>query len=92
MKVKYLVEEEVTILRQGIIELEVNDLSNDEDTENRAIDIFTAALESEDNFADEVRQSEKYDGEIVARFINHDTTYFNKLPKLEVKKWNIKSG
>lgn len=86
MKVKFLVEEEIIILRQGIVELEVNDLSDNKDVENRAVDIFVAALESEGDFSDEVRQSEKYDGEIVARLINEDSSYFNKLPKLEVKK------
>ena len=39
MKVKYLIEEEIKILRQGIIELEVNDLSNDDDITARRIDI-----------------------------------------------------
>ena len=89
MKVKYLVEEEVTILRQGIIELDIDecDLPNEKEAKDMVCGIFLYSLDEDNNgFADEVRQSEKYDGEITARFINHDTTYFNKLPKLEVKK------
>ena len=84
MKVKYLIEEEIKILRQGVIELEVNDLSNDDDitARRRAIDIFIAALESEDNFSDEVRQSEKYDEDITARRIDikDNSTYLKRLP------------
>ena len=96
MKVKFLVEEEVIILRRGVIELDLDesDLSNEEEVKEMACGIFTAALDNEDSFGDEVRQTEKYDCDIIARRIDQrdNSIYLERLPIKEALKWNIKFG
>ena len=92
MKVKYLVEEEVTILRQGVIELDLQamqknqldniDLSNEEEVKEIASTIFDTSLNSEDSFSDEVRQSEKFNSSISVKRIDAEdnSIYFDRLP------------